>query len=160
LSVIDYKDVRRLKGFVSERGKITPRRISGSCARHQRPLTRGLPQVLGVVRLHRPGGELDGVRADAQRSSHRDGENDETAHDRQIEKIIEPAAQDVGERPDVVQPELKKKLRGEHECNCKRHRSATPQRSPDYQLRANGRIHVRALLRALTTGKTAGFDPI
>ncbi|HLI95575.1 MAG TPA: 30S ribosomal protein S18 [Candidatus Baltobacteraceae bacterium] len=36
---INYKDVARLKKFISERGKILPRRISGNCARHQRLLT-------------------------------------------------------------------------------------------------------------------------
>ncbi|MBP5158748.1 MAG: 30S ribosomal protein S18 [Lachnospiraceae bacterium] len=36
---IDYKDVNKLKRFVSERGKILPRRITGSCAKHQRALT-------------------------------------------------------------------------------------------------------------------------
>lgn len=36
---INYKDVVRLKKFISERGKILPRRISGSCAKHQRMLT-------------------------------------------------------------------------------------------------------------------------
>lgn len=36
---INYKDVGRLKKFVSERGKIVPRRTSGSCAKHQRMLT-------------------------------------------------------------------------------------------------------------------------
>ncbi|HEY8313608.1 MAG TPA: 30S ribosomal protein S18 [Candidatus Baltobacteraceae bacterium] len=36
---INYKDVMRLKKYVSERGKILPRRISGNCARHQRLLT-------------------------------------------------------------------------------------------------------------------------
>lgn len=36
---INYKDVARLKKFVSERGKILPRRISGNCAKHQRLLT-------------------------------------------------------------------------------------------------------------------------
>jgi len=51
LSVIDYKDVRRLKGFVSERGKITPRRISGSCARHQRQLTRAIRRARTVALL-------------------------------------------------------------------------------------------------------------
>lgn len=35
----DYKDVKRLQRFVSERGKIIPRRRSGTCARHQRGLT-------------------------------------------------------------------------------------------------------------------------
>lgn len=36
---INYKDVGRLKKYVSERGKILPRRISGNCAKHQRLLT-------------------------------------------------------------------------------------------------------------------------
>jgi small subunit ribosomal protein S18 len=36
---INYKDVMRLKKYVSERGKILPRRISGNCAKHQRLLT-------------------------------------------------------------------------------------------------------------------------
>ncbi len=35
---VDYKDVNRLRRFVTERGKILPRRISGNCARHQRVL--------------------------------------------------------------------------------------------------------------------------
>ena len=38
-NVIDYKDVNKLKRFVSERGKILPRRITGNCAKHQRALT-------------------------------------------------------------------------------------------------------------------------
>ena len=36
---IDYKDVNKLKRYVSERGKILPRRITGNCAKHQRELT-------------------------------------------------------------------------------------------------------------------------
>ena len=36
---IDYKDVAKLKKYVSERGKILPRRITGNCAKHQRALT-------------------------------------------------------------------------------------------------------------------------
>ena len=36
---IDYKDPRNLKYFITERGKIIPRRISGTCAKHQRSLT-------------------------------------------------------------------------------------------------------------------------
>src|SRR2546429_543378 len=39
LTLIDYKDVRRLRNLVIERGKIIPRRISGNCAGHQRQLT-------------------------------------------------------------------------------------------------------------------------
>lgn len=36
---VDYKDTNKLKRFISERGKILPRRISGNCAKHQRALT-------------------------------------------------------------------------------------------------------------------------
>ena len=38
-AVIDYKDVNKLKRYISERGKILPRRITGNCAKHQRALT-------------------------------------------------------------------------------------------------------------------------
>ncbi len=36
---IDYKEPRTLRYFISERGKIVPRRISGNCAKHQREIT-------------------------------------------------------------------------------------------------------------------------
>lgn len=36
---VDYKDINRLKRYITERGKILPRRISGNCAAHQRQLT-------------------------------------------------------------------------------------------------------------------------
>ena len=36
---IDYKDIRRISRYVSERGKIKPRRTNGNCAKHQRQLT-------------------------------------------------------------------------------------------------------------------------
>lgn len=49
VDLIDYKDVRRLRNFVTERGKITPRRISGSCARHQRQLTRAIRRARTVA---------------------------------------------------------------------------------------------------------------
>jgi len=51
VQLIDHMDVRRLKNFVSERGKITPRRISGSCARHQRQLTRAIRRARTVALL-------------------------------------------------------------------------------------------------------------
>jgi small subunit ribosomal protein S18 len=51
VQLIDHKDVRRLKNFVSERGKITPRRISGSCARHQRQVTRAIRRARTVALL-------------------------------------------------------------------------------------------------------------
>jgi small subunit ribosomal protein S18 len=49
--LIDYKDVRRLRSFITERGKVTPRRISGSCARHQRQLTRAIRRARTVALL-------------------------------------------------------------------------------------------------------------
>lgn len=39
---IDYKDDRKLRRYVTERGKIIPRRMSGTCAKHQRMLTRAI----------------------------------------------------------------------------------------------------------------------
>ena len=49
--LVDYKDVRRLRGFVSDRGKIVPRRISGSCARHQRQLTHAIRRARSMALL-------------------------------------------------------------------------------------------------------------
>lgn len=46
---VDYKDVKRLRTFVTERGKIIPRRISGNCARHQRQLTSALKRVRTIA---------------------------------------------------------------------------------------------------------------
>jgi len=51
VELVDYKDVRRLRGFVTERGKIIPRRISGSCARHQRGLTHAIKRARTVALL-------------------------------------------------------------------------------------------------------------
>ncbi len=42
---IDYKDYRTLEHFITERGKILPRRITGTCAKHQRRLTTAIKQA-------------------------------------------------------------------------------------------------------------------
>ena len=42
---IDYKDVRTLEKFVTERGKIMPRRMSGTCAKHQRHLAMAIKRA-------------------------------------------------------------------------------------------------------------------
>ncbi|MCX8043161.1 MAG: 30S ribosomal protein S18 [Desulfobacterota bacterium] len=42
---ISYKDYSTLRHFVSERGKIIPRRISGNCAKHQREITRAIKRA-------------------------------------------------------------------------------------------------------------------
>jgi len=45
IALIDYKDVPRLKKYITERGKILPRRISGNCAWHQRMLTTAIKRA-------------------------------------------------------------------------------------------------------------------
>jgi small subunit ribosomal protein S18 len=42
---IDFKNYRRLRDFLTERGKIVPRRISGNCARHQRMLSSAIKRA-------------------------------------------------------------------------------------------------------------------
>jgi small subunit ribosomal protein S18 len=42
---IDYKDVAKLRKYISERGKILPRRITGTCAKHQRDLTTAIKRA-------------------------------------------------------------------------------------------------------------------
>ena len=46
---IDYKDVNKLKRYVSERGKILPRRITGNCAKHQRALTVAIKRARHIA---------------------------------------------------------------------------------------------------------------
>ncbi|MBR1913561.1 MAG: 30S ribosomal protein S18 [Lachnospiraceae bacterium] len=48
---IDYKDVVRLKKFISERGKILPRRVTGTCAKHQRALTVAIKRARHLALL-------------------------------------------------------------------------------------------------------------
>lgn len=50
-SVIDYKDPQALRYFVTERGKIVPRRISGTCAYHQRKITLAIKQARSIALL-------------------------------------------------------------------------------------------------------------
>ena len=46
---IDYKDVNKLKRYISERGKILPRRITGNCAKHQRALTVAIKRARHIA---------------------------------------------------------------------------------------------------------------
>ncbi len=48
---IDYKDVAKLRKFVSERAKILPRRVTGTCAAHQRELTTAIKRARYVALL-------------------------------------------------------------------------------------------------------------
>jgi small subunit ribosomal protein S18 len=51
VSMVDYKELGKLRRFVTERGKILPRRITGNCARHQRQLTRAVKRARHVALL-------------------------------------------------------------------------------------------------------------
>ena len=50
-SEIDYKDVETLKKYVTERGKILPKRITGTCAMHQREVTKAIKRARIVALL-------------------------------------------------------------------------------------------------------------
>jgi small subunit ribosomal protein S18 len=49
--VIDYKNSKTLRYFITERGKIIPRRISGTCAKHQRTLTHAIKRARTIALL-------------------------------------------------------------------------------------------------------------
>ena len=51
IDTIDYKDVPRLRKYVSERAKIIPRRVTGTCAAHQRELTTAIKRARQVALL-------------------------------------------------------------------------------------------------------------
>ncbi len=51
VSTIDYKDVAKLRRYLSERGKIVPRRVTGTCARHQRALTTAIKRARHIALL-------------------------------------------------------------------------------------------------------------
>lgn len=48
---IDYKDPKTLKHFITERGKIIPRRITGTCAKHQRELSTAIKRARHIALL-------------------------------------------------------------------------------------------------------------
>ncbi len=48
---IDYKDINKLKKYITDRGKILPRRISGNCSKHQRVLTIAIKRARQVALL-------------------------------------------------------------------------------------------------------------
>ncbi len=51
VEAIDYKDVQKLRKFTSDRAKILPRRVTGTCARHQRELTTAIKRARIVALL-------------------------------------------------------------------------------------------------------------
>ncbi|MBQ7557967.1 MAG: 30S ribosomal protein S18 [Lachnospiraceae bacterium] len=50
-NVIDYKDTNKLRKYISEMGKILPRRITGTCAKHQRELTTAIKRARHIALL-------------------------------------------------------------------------------------------------------------
>lgn len=48
---IDYKEIARLRRYITERGKILPRRISGNCAKHQRQVTIAIKRARQIALL-------------------------------------------------------------------------------------------------------------
>ncbi|HVA01665.1 MAG TPA: 30S ribosomal protein S18 [Terriglobia bacterium] len=51
IDVIDYKDLRLIGPFVADRGKILPRRLTGTCSPHQRALTRAIKRARNIAML-------------------------------------------------------------------------------------------------------------
>ena len=51
VQAIDYKDVAKIRRYVSERAKILPRRITGTCAKHQRQLTLAIKRARQIALL-------------------------------------------------------------------------------------------------------------
>lgn len=51
IEYIDYKDINKLRRYVNERGKILPRRMSGTCAKHQRQLAEAIKRARAIALL-------------------------------------------------------------------------------------------------------------
>ena len=49
---IDYKNVRILRRFITDQGKIIPRRVTGVCAQHQRQLTQAIKRARNIALIH------------------------------------------------------------------------------------------------------------
>jgi len=48
---IDYKDIKTLKRYLTDRGKIIPRRITGNCSKHQRTITQAIKRARAIALL-------------------------------------------------------------------------------------------------------------
>lgn len=51
IEYVDYKDVARLRRYITEKGKILPRRITGNCAHHQRQVTTAIKRARNIALL-------------------------------------------------------------------------------------------------------------
>jgi small subunit ribosomal protein S18 len=111
---VDYKDVNLLRRFMSDRGKIRARRVSGNCAQHQRDVAVAIKTARELALLpysqrtvaERGGGRGRGPREDRgmgprpdiEREANGEGEVDEVLIDTEGES---PAEADLGETPDI-----------------------------------------------------------
>ena len=68
VTTVDYKDISKLRRYVSERGKILPRRITGNCAKHQRALTTAIKRARHVSLMPYTQDYFDTVSGEAQAS--------------------------------------------------------------------------------------------
>ena len=57
---IDYKDVKLIRKFVNEQGKIIPGRVTGTCSKHQRQLTGAIKRARNIALLSYSGDEFSG----------------------------------------------------------------------------------------------------
>ena len=55
---INYKNIKLTKKFVNDQGKIIPRRVTGTCSKHQRQLTRAIKQARNIALLSYTGEEF------------------------------------------------------------------------------------------------------
>jgi len=51
VAFIDYKDIKTLKGYLTEKGKILPARMTGNCAKHQKELTTAIKRARHIAFL-------------------------------------------------------------------------------------------------------------
>ncbi|AGB42480.1 ribosomal protein S18 [Halobacteroides halobius DSM 5150] len=51
LDGVDYKDLKTLKKYITDRGKVLPRRITGNCAKHQRDITKAIKRARNMALL-------------------------------------------------------------------------------------------------------------
>jgi small subunit ribosomal protein S18 len=112
IDVIDYKDPSKLRRYITERGKIEPRRKTGTCARHQRRLTLAIKRARQIALLPFTGGQArfvgapSGFRRDAPREAAPAAGAAPLAEDAaEIEVSPEPAEPVEAEVPAVVEAE-------------------------------------------------------
>ncbi|MBS4764281.1 30S ribosomal protein S18 [Brachyspira aalborgi] len=51
IDILDYKDIKLLKRYVKESGKIVPKRLNGTCAKHQRMVTKAIKRARNIALL-------------------------------------------------------------------------------------------------------------